>query len=290
MKYNIFVKGLAIAALMSCTVTNAFGQNLAEMVIQAEKGDVKVAKALVAALNADTPMDSIGLYNDVVEDFIGNYPVGVKLKYAQHRGAFVGPVGIYQLFDGNNSFGGGLTGGYVSNHWFMSVTGTISNGYPDKTSMNQAQFRQYDAMGRIGYIPDFLQFDNHHLWFAIYAEFSYKYCRDYQEEGGTYKDVAVDKTGTTTTTTTIFNKLDNRASTMGGAVGGILAYEFWGTPIRVYIAADYGKQQNLTFMRGMWHDRFKVEMGMHLTIRKVHKNKKAMNALGITPSELPKMW
>jgi hypothetical protein len=289
MKYINIVKGLAIAT-MCCTVTNTFGQNLAEMVIQAERGDVVVAKTLVAALNADTPMDSIGLYNDVVEDFIGNYPVGAKLKYAQHRGASIGPVGAYQNFDGNNSFGGGIELAYFSNHWGASVTGTVSNGYPDKTSMNQAQFRQYDAMGRLYWLPDFLQFDNHHLWIAPYAEFSYKYNRDYQEEGGTYKDVAYDNNGKTTTTTTIFNKLDNRASTMGGAIGLYVGYEFWGTPIRVHVAADYGKQQNLTFMRDMWHNRLKVEAGVSFTLRKVHKNKKAMNALGITPSELPKMW
>lgn len=284
------MKKISIAIALFATVVANAQTDLARLMVEAEKGDLKAAEVLTTALNADTPCDSTGLYADHVEDYIGNFSYPVHLTWAEHRGAFFGIAGVGQNFDGNNSFGGGLTGGYVANHWFGSITGTASNGYPDKTSMRQAQFRQYDAMGRLGWIPDFLQFNNHHDWFAIYGEFSYKYCRDYQEDGGTYKDVSTDATGTTTTTTTIFNSLDNRASTMGWAGGAMYAHEFWGTPARVYVAVDYGRQQNLTFMRGMWHNRFKVEIGFTLTLRKVHKNHKAMNTLGINQSQLPKMW
>ena len=156
--------------------------------------------------------------------------------------------------------------------------------------MNQAKFKQWNAMGRIYLMPDFLQFCNHHLVIAPYGEFSYKYCRDYQEEAGTTVDKSVDDYGTTTTTTTTLTQLDNRASTMGWAVGLYIGYEIWGTPIRVHASVDYGKQQNLTFVRDMWHNRLKAEVGISFTLRKVQTNHKAIQDLGIDTRNLPKMW
>ncbi len=286
MKKNIFT-----AIVAAIVVVNVNAQDITSESVSSNPADVEYsAKHLGNKWNYEQTVNSKGYYRDVVEDYAGNSTVPTVIKSAAHRGIFMGVVGEYESFDGKDGFGGGLEMGWLGNHWGFSVTGTCTIGHPDRTSMDQAKFKQWNAMGRLYLMPDFLQFCNHHLIFAPYGEFSYKYCRDYQEEAGTTVDKSVDDYGTTTTTTKTLTKLDNRASTMGWAVGLYVGYEIWGTPIRIHASVDYGKQQNLTFVRDMWHNRLKAEVGFSITLRKVQKNHKAIKDLGINEAELPRMW
>lgn len=282
---------IAIVAALFGVVMNVNAQDITSEQVSNNPAAVEYSKEMLGnKWNYEQTVNAKGYYRDVVEDYAGNSTVPTVLKSAVHRGIFVGLTGEYERFEGHNSLGGGLEGGWFGNHWGFSATGACVEGFQDKTSMDQTKFRQWEANLRLYIFPEFLQFCNHHLFIGVYGEFSYKYCRDYQEEGGTYQNVAYDNTGKTTTTTTIFNKLDNRASVMGGAAGLYIGYDIWGTPLRIHASADYGRQQNLTFMRDMWHNRLKAEIGISCTLRKVQKNHKAIKALGINESELPKMW
>jgi len=224
-----------------------------------------------------------------VEGYVGNDVEPATFWSANREGLYIAAVGAMSNFDNTTSWGGGGEVGYLRKYWGFSVTATVSNGYPDRTSERQSQFTQLDVMGRL-YLPgvEFKVSNNGSIMRMIpYVEGSWKKCSDYHTDGQTSVTTQETDEEYIITTTKTTGNLDAKPHVWGFAGGLRIEVDPWGSPLFIYGTVDYGRSQRFTYVRGQWHNQLKVSIGVGFRLFNNHGyNKNNLHRAGYTEREV----
>jgi hypothetical protein len=276
-----------MAALMCCAVSNTQAQEV-EFITTGNQADVEFSSSLLAAkYNYGHEIEKKGLHKDVTEVYVGNDSEPTILRSANNEGFELGVFGLGQYFRGNTSFGGGLQLAYLGRSAIgFGVQFAVSNGYPDKTSANQAQFVQLDANVRLYWQA--LRLSNNHLKICPFVGLGYRKTKFKDESwGASYTTVEETEDSWIYTTTTRDDEMRADPHTINYEAGlrvewAIQRY----SAIHLFAEASAGPAQNFTFDR-QWGIRFWGQIGFSVLLKRDHKyNKKAIDALGYTVEEV----
>lgn len=284
---KFFAKAIGMAALMCCAVLTVNAQEV-QFVTTGNPADVEYSSDLLAKkYNYGHEIEKKGLHKDVTEAIVGNDTEPTILRSANNEGFELGAFGVAQYFRGNTSFGGGLQLAYLGRSAFgFGVQFAISNGYPDKTSANQAQFVQLDANVRLYWQA--LRLANNHLKICPFVGLGYRKTKFKDESwGASYTTVEETEDSWIYTTTTRDDEMRADPHTINYEAGlrvewAIQRY----SAIHLFAEASAGPAQNFTFDR-QWGIRFWGQIGFSVLLKRDHKyNKKAIDALGYTVEEV----
>jgi hypothetical protein len=253
-----------------------------------------------AAANFQNQEEEQGTRSWVVEMPIGNNALTMpKVWKAYREGLYFAGVASVSNFDNTTSWGGGAEIGYLRKYWGFSVTGTYSQGYPDKTSDDQTPFTQLDMMARL-FLPG-LEFrllkDGTICRIIPYVEGNWKKAKFVVYDDGTSVTTTETADEWIITTTKTSENLDARPHVWGYAGGLRIEVDPWGSPLFFYATADYGRSQRFTYLRDQWHNQFKASIGIGIRLFNNHgytksvrgsKNKYLYEDYGYTRDEVKK--
>lgn len=268
---------VVLAALFCCGVMNSNAQEV-PVVYSDNPADVEFGKEVYGAVaNYQNWQETKGLRRWKVEAPVGNNTQTVPVLWSANReGAYVGVVGAYSHFDGHDCYGGGVEIGYMRRYWGVSITGTLSNGYEDRTSERQKQFTQLDCIGRL-YLPG-LEFHlgrGSVLRFNPYVEGNFKKRSDFHTLEANKVEIEETDDEWVTTTTTTYRDLDARPHVFGWAFGARAEVDFWGTPVKLMVNGDWGKSKNFTYVAQQLKNQVKFQVTLGYTIFNNHGYAKA---------------
>jgi hypothetical protein len=286
-KNNIFGLVFGFAALMGCAVSN---NAMAQEEVTPPASNVEFSSTFQGAkTNYATVLERKEPWRDKVETYVGNETEPTVLWSRRIWAAYIGIGGGYRHFDESGTVSISAEVGYMWKWVGGSLRYTGGDSKPDRTSMDQRRFHQDDLVGTL-YFP-LLHLAGHHVIAGPMFSYGKKFCKDLQEATGTTVEVYRNEEDNATIkeTTSTFQDLDNRASTKHWYVGAFVAAKPWGSRFGIKAEIGWGKGQQLTFIRPMWHEQIVANLSVTYTFFDGGSfNDRALKALGLSKKQVKK--